>query len=282
MQITKELLKEWSACRDGYGWFVSKFPQGAAYTEVSAALRADKRYADDTWLASNAFRFLFNAPELIENFVKADVDALIAAVQPSIDSTLAASGYGSRLAASGYDSRLAASCYDSRLAASGNYSTLAASGNGSTLAASGNDSRLAASGNDSRLAASGYGSGLAASGNGSTLAASGYGSTLAASGNYSTLAASGYGSTLAASGNDSTLAASGYDSRLEAKGNCSVAMAAGLGSIAAAGEKGAFAIAWKDSSEQMRIAVGIVGENGIKASVLYRVGETGELEEVAQ
>ncbi|HQR23034.1 MAG TPA: hypothetical protein PKV98_19370, partial [Burkholderiaceae bacterium] len=75
MQITKELLKEWSACRDGYGWFVSKFPQGAAYTEVSAALRADKRYADDTWLASNAFRFLFNAPELIENFVKADVDA---------------------------------------------------------------------------------------------------------------------------------------------------------------------------------------------------------------
>ena len=183
MQITKELLKEWSACRDGYGWFVSKFPQGAAYTEVSAALRADKRYADDTWLASNAFRFLFNAPELIENFVKADVDALIAAVQPSIDSTLAASG---------------------------------------------NDSALAASGNDSRLAAS---------------------------------------------GNDSTL---------EAKGNCSVAMAAGLGSIAAAGEKGAFAIAWKDSSEQMRIAVGIVGENGIKASVLYRVGETGELEEVAQ
>ena len=75
MQITKELLKEWSACRDGYGWFVSKFPQGAAYTEVSAALRADKRYADDTWLASNAFRSLFNAPELIENFVKADVDA---------------------------------------------------------------------------------------------------------------------------------------------------------------------------------------------------------------
>ena len=228
MQITKELLKEWSACRDGYGWFVSKFPQGAAYTEVSAALRADKRYADDTWLASNAFRFLFNAPELIENFVKADVDALIAAVQPSIDSTLAASGNDSALAASGNDSR---------------------------LAASGNDSTLAASGNDSRLAASG---------------------------NYSTLAASGYGSTLAASGNDSTLAASGYDSRLEAKGNCSVAMAAGLGSIAAAGEKGAFAIAWKDSSEQMRIAVGIVGENGIKASVLYRVGETGELEEVAQ
>jgi len=210
MQITKELLKEWSACRDGYGWFVSKFPQGAAYTEVSAALRADKRYADDTWLASNAFRFLFNAPELIENFVKADVDALIAAVQPSIDSRLAASGYGSTLAASGY---------------------------GSTLAASGNYSALAASGNDSRLAASGNGS------------------TLAASGNYSAL---------------------------EAKGNCSVAMAAGLGSIAAAGEKGAFAIAWKDSSEQMRIAVGIVGENGIKASVLYCVGETGELEEVAQ
>ena len=237
LQITKEKLRDWSACTDGYQWFLKKFPQGAAYTEVSAALRADKRYADDTWLASNAFRSLFNAPELIENFVKADVDALIAAVQPSIDSRLAASGNDSALAASGNDSRLAAFGNDSRLAASGYDSTLAASGNGSRLAASGNDSRLAASGNDS---------------------------------------------TLAASGNDSRLTASGNDSMLEAKGNCSVAMAAGLGSIAAAGEKGAFAIAWKDSSEQMRIAVGIVGENGIKASVLYRVGETGELEEVAQ
>ena len=55
-------------------------------------------------------------------------------------------------------------------------------------------------------------------------------------------------------------------------------MAAGPGSSASAGEEGAFALAWRDG-DQMRIAVGIVGENGIKAGVLYRVSRTGELEE---
>ena len=207
MEITKDLLKSWSACRDGYGWFVTKFPQGAPCEEVAAALRTDKRYEDERWLHSNVLTALFNQPEGIADFVQKDVAGLIAEGQALIDLPEADTTDESRLAASGNDSRLAAS------------------GNGSRLAASGNDSRLAASGNDSRLAASGYGS------------------------------------------------------RLAASGNRSVAMAAGPGSSASAGEEGAFALAWRDS-DQMRIAVGIVGENGIKAGVLYRVGRTGELEEV--
>jgi hypothetical protein len=214
-------------------------------------------------------------------------------------STLAASGNYSTLAASGYNSTLAASGNYSKLAASGNYSTLAASGYNSTLAASGESSTLAASGNYSKLAASGNYSKLAASGNYSTLAASGYNSTLAASGNYSklaasgnysTLAASGYNSTLAASGNYSTLAASGnystlaasgYNSTLAASGESSIAMCAGLGSVVKAGKNGCIAATWRDSANRIRVAVGYIGEDGIKEDTFYAVDKTGKFVEMA-
>jgi hypothetical protein len=53
-------------------------------------------------------------------------------------------------------------------------------------------------------------------------------------------------------------------------------MVAGCAGSARAGEQGAFALAWKDG-EQMRIAVGVVGENGIIADTWYRVGNNGVL-----
>ena len=251
MRITKALLKEWSACTSGYGWFIQRFPQGASCHEVARALRKDKRYDDERWLFSNVFNKFVAQPEIIADVVKKDTEtqicagtALIAKLAESADksdgSLLAASGRYSLLAASGYGSQLAASGYGSQLAASGRYSQLAASGSYSLLAASGYGSQLAASGSYSLLAASG---------NGNQLAASGYGSQLAASGSYSLLAASG---------------------------TRSVAVAAGFGSSASAGENGAFALPWLDG-EQVRIAVGIVGENGIKAGVLYRVDGAGTL-----
>ena len=205
MEITKQLLKKWSACANGYKWFIDKFPQGATYGEVSQALRDDKRYDDSRWLSNRMFEMLFEQPAQIEPFIKTDVACAMNDAAELL--------------------------------------------------------KKAASGDDSQLAASGGGS------------------QLAASGAYSRLAASGDGSRLAASGAYSQLAASGAYSRLAASGTCSVAMSAGLGGIASAGKHGAFALAWKDG-KQIRIAVGVVGENGIKPDTLYRVGETGTLEEV--
>jgi len=178
------------------------------------------------------------------------------------DAVMAASGYYSNLAASGGSSNLAASGYYSKLAASGDFSNLAASGGSSNLAASGYYSKLAASGDFSNLAASGDFSNLAASGESSNLAASGYSSKLAASGDFSNLAASGGSSNLAASGKKS------------------IAMAANTKCTAKAGEDGAIALAWWNNEEKRyRIAVGYVGENGIKADVWYYV-ENGKLAEV--
>ena len=110
----------------------------------------------------------------------------------------------------------------------------------------------------------------ASSGGNSKAASSGNYSMAASSGGNSTAASSGYRSMAASSGNNSTAASSGNNSTAEASGTRTVAMVAGCNGHARAGAGGAFALAWADG-EQMRIAVGVVGENGIKPDVWYRV-----------
>ena len=177
MKIDKDVLKNWSACSDGFNWFVAKFPQGAEYAEVQKALRDEKRYDDSSWLTNKGFASLLEKPELIASLVNAEVKQVLEETENSPNR------------------------------------------------------------------------------------ASGYGSTAASSGNYSTAASSGYGSTATA------------------KGTQTVAMVAGENGTARAGASGAFALAWRDG-DQMRIAVGVVGEAGIKPNTPYRVSRTGELEEL--
>ena len=167
MKITKDLLKKWGACTDGYKWYVNKFPQGAKYSEVNKALRDDKRYNDSGWLTNKVFAAFFEQPELIASVVAAEVQQTLNETKDSPNSS---------------------------------------------------------------------------------------------------------------SGDSSKAASSGDYSKAEAKGLQTVAMVAGRNGLARAGEKGAFAPAWLDG-EQMRIAVGIVGENGIKADTWYCVNKTGQLVE---
>ena len=152
---------------------------------------------------------------------------------------------GSPESSSGYSSMAASSGYYSKAASSGNYSMAASSGDYSMAASSGDSSKAASSG---------------------------YSSTAASSGNYSTAASSG---------DSSKAASSGDSSKAEAKGAMTVAMVAGINGRARAGNQGAFALAWKDG-EQMRIAVGIVGDGGIKADTWYRISDTGQLVEAAE
>jgi hypothetical protein len=146
-----------------------------------------------------------------------------------------------------------------------------ATGNSSTAASSGDYSKAASSGNYSTAASSGYYS---------TAASSGDYSKAASSGDYSKAASSGNSSTAASSGDYSKAASSGNSSKAEAKGKKTIAMVAGVLGQARAGEKGAFAMAWYDeANEQMQIAVGVVGTDGVKADTWYRVTD-GKLEEV--
>ena len=108
-----------------------------------------------------------------------------------------------------------------------------------------------------------------AEGYSSTAASSGYSSTAASSGYYSTAASSGYSSKAASSGDYSTAASSGDSSTAESNGKQTISMVAGLNGKARAGINGAFALPWLDG-EQVRIAVGIIGENA-KADTWYCV-----------
>jgi len=100
---------------------------------------------------------------------------------------------------------------------------------------------------------------------------SGHSSTAASSGHNSKAASSGDYSKAASSGNNSKAASSGYRSTACATGISSIAMVAGIGGAAKAGKGGAFALPWLDG-DQVRIAVGVVGEN-VKADVLYRISD---------
>ena len=153
--------------------------------------------------------------------------------------------------------------------ASGDFSKAASSGDSSTAASSGDLSTAASSGNYSKAASSG---------DSSTAASSGDYSTAASSGDYSKAASSGNFSTAASSGNYSKAASSGNSSTAEANGKQTIAMVAGINGKARAGERGAFALPWMDG-EQVRIAVGVVGENGIKPDVWYYCDKTGSLKE---
>ncbi|EPG6437551.1 hypothetical protein WJF36_002974, partial [Klebsiella aerogenes] len=71
MQITKEQVKNWHACTDGYRWFLEKFPQGGAYADVHGALVADKRFDDARWLVDKMYRTFLDSAE----FVRAETAA---------------------------------------------------------------------------------------------------------------------------------------------------------------------------------------------------------------
>ena len=196
-------------------------------------------------------------------------------------STAASSGNYSKAASSGNSSKAASSGDYSTAASSGNYSTAASSGRSSAAASSGDYSNAASSGNYSTAASSGYSSTAASSGDSSNAASSGDSSTAASSGNYSTAASSGYSSKAASSGNYSTAASSGNSSKAACDTN-GFACVAGVGGMVKGNAGSALSCGYKDAQGLLRIAVGYVGENGIKADTWYCVdGATGLLVEFA-
>ena len=159
----------------------------------------------------------------------------------------------------------------------GNYSTAASSGNSSTAASSGYYSKAASSGDSSTAASSGDYSTAASSGNSSKAASSGDYSKAASSGNSSKAASSGYSSMAASSGDYSMAASSGYCSKAACDTN-GFACVAGVGGCAKGKDGSALSVGYKDSAGRNRIAVGYVGENGVKADTWYRANKDGELE----
>ena len=146
MQITKEQVKAWHACTDGFRWFLDKFPQGGAYADVHGALIADKRFDDARWLVDKMYRTHLDKPEFIQAETAATdkmVGELTSTEHPS-DQVEGEnnSGYNARIGSSGDDAQIGSSGYNAQIGSSGNYARITASGKGSVVACAGSIERI--------------------------------------------------------------------------------------------------------------------------------------------
>ena len=100
-----------------------------------------------------------------------------------------------------------------------------------------------------------------------------------AEGDYSKAASSGYYSKAASSGNSSKAASSGDYSTAACDTN-GFACVAGLNGEVAGKEGSALSCGYEDTQGRMRIAVGYVGEDGIKPDTWYCADKSGAIVEV--
>jgi hypothetical protein len=140
LKITKELLKPWSPCSDGYRWFIAKFPQGEAYTAVQKALRDDKRFDDARWLTDKVWNnLILDQPQTTADVTaNHDAEALdIIASTAAIEVNVPANGKviesdggkdDARIGSSGYDAQIGSSGYGARINAEGTNAVIACAG----------------------------------------------------------------------------------------------------------------------------------------------------------
>ncbi|ENZ5373715.1 hypothetical protein ACGLWP_004180 [Salmonella enterica subsp. enterica serovar Enteritidis] len=277
MQITKEQVKSWHACTDGFRWFLDKFPQGGAYADVHGALIADKRFDDARWLVDKMYRTHLDKAEFIQAETAATdkmVGELTSMEQPSDQ---VAEGENS----SGYNARIGSSGYNARIGSSGNYAQIGSSGNYAQIGSSGNYARIGSSGYNARIGSSGDDAQIGSSGNYAQIGSSGYNAQIGSSGNYARIGSSGNYAQIGSSGYNAQIGSSGNYARITATGKGSVVACAGSIERIVLGEGGCASVSWHDG-KRIRIAVAYVGENGIEANTPYYVNDEGQFVKVEE
>uniref|UniRef100_UPI003F675E11 protein YdhT n=2 Tax=Salmonella enterica TaxID=28901 RepID=UPI003F675E11 len=168
MQITKEQVKAWHACSEGYRWFLDKFPQGGAYADVHGALISDKRYDDARWLVDQMYRSFLDSAEFIQaetavtdkmvcelTSMKHPSDQVEGENSSGYNAQIGSSGYNARIGSSGNYARIGSSGYDARIGSSGDDARIGSSGYNAQIGSSGDDARIGSSGDDARIGSSG-------------------------------------------------------------------------------------------------------------------------------
>lgn len=277
MKITKEQLKSWGACVNGYRWFLNKFPDGGEYAEVHQKLLHDGRIEDLEWLTENMYRSFFDNSEL----PLAEVSAGNKMIETMNNMYTPAVEQGGSLASSGDQAKQASIGDRARQASSGRHTQQASNGDWTRQASSGDLTKQTSSGEAACQASSGHLSWQASSGRGTKQASSGRETCHASSGAWTRQASSGLGTKHLSTGALSKVATSGAAVEIIATGDDSVVAAADVVCKIVLGEGGCAAIAYQDG-DRTRFAVAYVGENGIEAGIAYTVNEKGEFVKLEQ
>ena len=163
LQITKDRVKSWAACSNGYRWFLGKFPEGAEFVPVYRALIADKRSGDADWLVGKLFDELDTTTRVKQTAIIAGADAVAIAAQVAAGAEAATTGHwanaattgdGANAATTGYWANAATTGYRANAATTGNWANAATTGNWANAATTGKHSVAAALGIDAKAKAS--------------------------------------------------------------------------------------------------------------------------------
>jgi hypothetical protein len=244
--ITKERLHSWQACMSGVRWFLEKFLQSGEFADVYAALIADKRTDDATWLVDRVFAELDTAEFVSQTVAIAGADA------EKIAERAKAGDVGVTTAD------------DANAATTGDWANAATTGDYANAATTGDYANAATTGYRANAATTGYWANAATTGYGANAATTGYRANAATTGNWANAATTGYRANAATTGYRAIAAALGYASKAKAENG------------------GAIVIVNRADDLSIRhIFASKVGENGIKPGVWYELSADGKPVEAA-
>ena len=144
LQITKDRVKSWAACSDGYRWFLGKFPEGAEFVPVYRALIADKRGDDADWLVGKLFDELDTTTRVKQTAIIAGADAAAIAAQVAAGANAATTGDWANAATTGYWANAATTGYRANAATTGYRANAATTGKHAVAAALGIEAKAKA------------------------------------------------------------------------------------------------------------------------------------------
>ena len=137
VKITLDWLAERDACAAARKAFAGRFPDGATYVEVQAALHAENRADWSRWLVDALYRGLLDSPaDVTTQNVDAHVGMarqIIAAAPPAVIETSTPDA-----------AQIGSSGNYARIGSSGNYAQIVATGENATIACAGIGARVKA------------------------------------------------------------------------------------------------------------------------------------------
>ena len=144
MKITLDWLVQRNACPAAREAFAGRFPDGATYIEVQAALLDENRTGWSWWLVDALYHGLLDSPaDVATQSVDAHVDMarrIIAAAPPAVIETptrgaarIGSSGNGAQIGSSGYAAQIGSSGDAAQIVATGENATIVCAGGGARV-----------------------------------------------------------------------------------------------------------------------------------------------------